>query len=86
MNPVLVIWRDHHCSNETITKAEAEQLRPLQRQAVGWLFAEGNYGITLVMDVGDEKNEGDPHLFLAHEMIEEIIPLHAGPLPVDYDE
>ncbi len=82
----LVVWHDHHCSDQPITREDAAKLRPMKRMAVGWVMANTDAGITLAMDIGAEyPDEGDPHLFLARDMVEEVLPLHAGPVLGDED-
>ena len=76
----LVIWSDHFCSDQPITRESAERLQPLKRMAVGWVLADTDAGITLAMDIAEEApDEGDPYLFLGREMIREVIPLRTGP-------
>jgi hypothetical protein len=70
----VVVWHDHHCSDQPISRAAAALLKPMRRMASGWVLAETEHGITLAMDVATEDpDEGDPHLFIGRDMIEAVI-------------
>jgi hypothetical protein len=79
----LVVWQDHHSSNDTVTRETAEALAPLTRYAMGWVMADTKKGVTLAMDWGpDTPDEGDPHLFIGRAMILRVVEI---PLPDPVD-
>lgn len=70
----VVVWHDHHCSDQPISRAAAALLKPMRRMASGWVMADTAHGITLAMDIATEDpDEGDPHLFIGRDMIETVI-------------
>jgi len=42
--------------------------------------------VTIAVDAFPQRDVYNHHHFVPSAMVVEIIPLHAGPLPVEYDE
>ncbi len=83
---VMVVWDDHHISLDEISREDAANLKPMRRYSSGFLWAEGEFHIALVMDWSPEKpDHADPCLYIDRRTIAGIYPAHVGPVLGDED-
>lgn len=76
MKRVEVIWNDAHSSDDFIALKEAKKAKPIRTSSLGYLLAENDEGITLVMDnYGSEKKGGKQNGFITWDMIAEYYEL-----------
>jgi hypothetical protein len=86
MSYVIVVWEDAFSVAGEITTDDAKRLTPQVTHSVGHLVSQTDDGVTIAVDAFPQRDVYNHHHFVPSAMVVEIIPLHAGPLPVEYDE